>query len=1500
MARLHDANEVLPVYNKRPGKVSQVPRRRKSKGEKKDDIPVDPRKIEAKLALRDLARESNARIGETLANFEDFVRKDKRFLRSGKTGDAYQAASEAFEDAEFLFTEVDRITDEQVDSMEEMNKWFNNNIEEGSLMEAEFLDAEEESKGLTDLLETSERVKMDYLYTAANAGNNMKKIFGNVKKAAEDGVKNAVAHAEQHVAEMEKHKKEKRRLQIIGALHHHRATKNTAGAAEPFEEKEEATKGPKPNVKGLLGAASKFKTKKKVKEPEVEEREPEESDLDYYNRTRKDKIVSESEEEEEEVVEEEDDEFKELLDQIATMKAEMDELKKQKKEDETKVKMAEAKVDQLTQKFAAYRQDTDNKEVNFRRQKASLNEQLMRESTRAREKELEERAKFEAETFIHKSANRKGAEASEIKEKALRKEIHGLQDKLQKLIVVKEKQDEELEELRIEVAKPKIEPEEYERVCQLQRETDDALAVLQTEFGQFKIDAAQEKKMLEQKIFDAQEETEKERQKVQETLKRALAAEKQVENLEKEVKNLEQKLIEAEEEKIRAVAEERERGEKLLAEQVLKTEAETARADAAEEEVERLEAEIEDLKIQHAKEVEKLTNRIETLEHEVDVLKEFATDIMGSAIELTSKGGEQCRVIIEEHYRADKLKKYIEVGNSEPDEEAILDSSKLDGMPIVAEILHVAVDLTSASHADVEEYGKLVSDFDSGKSLRDLIFAVENTTAVKTGLIEAPESTKAIDKRLEESQKSIDKCRVRLATSGDITADKAKKYIKAGIDTAMTALISNKTDRAANRVQIRDDARKLAKEKAEALLACLRGDREEAYAHADSLATPLVQTSQLLHRLRYYLETSWEDEKEDADVLIAEVHKLESNNVVRKMVGECFDLALPKLKKKPVNDLVALIIQRRNIVRSIRLGRVDDPPLKPEKIKKLNNNLKAVVEKMSKLRASMKSMVDVSDEHFDWYFPFMGKLEHTDDMLGLVDRGEQHEAKRLEIGGEIEKIENAQNGVLGELQKHRTKKSAERVQSRNVAIAEKVEKTKALIESLELGVERRNGAITITLDQIKLLKKALTDHSILLQKLKVHAGSHGKIHERGKLVAAAHKLELESTIVTSIVGPCIDLRAAEKKIIKILRDTQMVVYENMLRLSYETDEKEREAIKSSLEKGFETVRKSKSDFIRSGGMCDLMDEENATRDQENDVQQHLNAEADLATLTLQLQLDPGSQSLMEQVQLATNNVESLSMTIVKRRQSLAMVLFDFEDEEAKKPSPLQLERDALKVKLEATETEYEQSKVTWEGEKTTLTEDLSETKTSLEEAMKELMRLQATDIDTVLDNQSKERFALAMLSFKIEDAIRYLSRQAPLSAESSKPQIPSKKNMWIANRTKVQNVNVPEGVEVKERDQSDLTPPLVSKEVQTLLKHIEKNNFTIGQVCDTFRSFRDIDSAQQYCYCSPVSILLQCLVLYVVLSCLPPFFATTVRSLWTTGQALRLQWATLRGMTALP
>ena len=76
-----------------------------------------------------------------------------------------------------------------------------------------------------------------------------------------------------------------------------------------------------------------------------------------------------------------------------------------------------------------------------------LEEQLVREASRAREKELEERAKFEQEQFIAKSANRKGAKVAEIKEK-LRDEIHALQDQIAKLEHVVDDQNLELVDLR--------------------------------------------------------------------------------------------------------------------------------------------------------------------------------------------------------------------------------------------------------------------------------------------------------------------------------------------------------------------------------------------------------------------------------------------------------------------------------------------------------------------------------------------------------------------------------------------------------------------------------------------------------------------------------------------------------------------------------------------------------------------------------------------------------------------------------------------------------------------------------------------------------------------------------------------------------------------------------------------------------------------------------------------------------------------------------------------
>ena len=88
------------------------------------------------------------------------------------------------------------------------------------------------------------------------------------------------------------------------------------------------------------------------------------------------------------------------------------------------VRIAQTNREKTLADFAKYKANSAEKELLMNRKITRLEEQLIRESSRAREKELEERAKFEQEQFIATSANRKGAKVAEIKEKKLRDEIH--------------------------------------------------------------------------------------------------------------------------------------------------------------------------------------------------------------------------------------------------------------------------------------------------------------------------------------------------------------------------------------------------------------------------------------------------------------------------------------------------------------------------------------------------------------------------------------------------------------------------------------------------------------------------------------------------------------------------------------------------------------------------------------------------------------------------------------------------------------------------------------------------------------------------------------------------------------------------------------------------------------------------------------------------------------------------------------------------------------------
>jgi hypothetical protein len=1386
MSRLKEDLEVV-LTNRKPGKVTA----RKRKNGKPIQVPVDSKRIDEKLSLRDRAKAANERIGQELRDFNEFLRQDKHYLRGGKVGDSFAKATEAFEDTGFLFTALDNLAEEQMDMLDDMNKWFGHNVAEGQDMESEFQDAEEETKGVDLLLENADLVKKDYMYVASAASRNMTKIFANLKHSAEAGVKQARVDAENHLKDIQQHKKDKRRLLIVGALHHHRSTK-----PQVVEEVEP----PPPEVAPIETGA------------EEQSGVVTNEDAEEVNIAPSAKVAENDE----------DDEFADLLRQVNALQEEVSALKKAAKEDVVKVKMAEAGKEKVKQEFEDYKLMTENKELALRRQIAQKADQLVREAVRARERENEERAKFEAETFVAKSANRKGTEVAKIREEAMRAEIQGLKDKITKLTKVNEAQLVELEELREEVAKPKIEPEEYERVCQLQRETDDALAVLQQEFNQFKMDVQIEKKALEDKILQCQEATEKMRLEAQENLERALKAEKQIVVHEKEIEKLKQDLIEAEQEKIRAVAAEKERGEKLLAEQVEKTNIERDRADRAEAEVDRLEAEIEDLKIKHAAEVEKLENEIERLVLQVEVLSGFGDKIVDVAVTLTSKGGERCKTIINEHYRADKLKHYIEVGATLDNESELLDSTEADRSSTIAEIVHVGIDMTTAVKEDVEEYGITYAEYDALNARRDFIEMVESEPAVLQGLVTCPDSTQSIDGKISALKSQIRESRTKMSASAETKAPPLDEALDAA---AVEVLVDSKAERAAARVQTRDAARRAEKEKAAALLRCLRADRDEGYAKADDLLPRLIQTTFLLHKLRYYLETAWDDEKDEADELVAQVHNLQSDHFVRTVVGECFDFASIDLKNGPLDALVDLMVKRHNLVRTIRLGSVDNPPLASKEKKCFHSSLKTVIEQIADTRKQMKSSIDDPPESFDRYFPYIGKLEHMQDMMGLIEG--QDEDQKQSVTEEIEKISSNQQSILQDLQKDRLLRSKQRQEARNKSIEEKSGKTKALIASLELGIERRNAVLENDYQQIKVLQKTLSSYATLLQKLRVHAGTHGKVYERRKLVAAANKLELSSAAVFNTYGPSVDMRHVSAKVVDEMLNLQIRIYRGMAQLNIEDDPETRRTINTQLSEQTKAVHALKLSMFKVAGFPDTMSA--APRDItkpgiavpeiDDDVAQHLQEELTLAESLIRELFGPdGGENSTQAKEDMSNTVLQLAQAIVKRRHALSADVFDFLDEEAKKPSPLLLERNALKKKLDLLVKEYDGSKEAWDAERSTLAASLATSEASLQATMEELAKLQATDIDSILANMTTERYGIATLMVKIEEATRALGRL--VSPAGPKPVQPSKKIMWVVNRTRVQSQ--PADMEIREKDKSDLTPLITSADVQAILKNGEK------------------------------------------------------------------------------
>jgi len=133
------------LTNRKPGKVTA----RKRKNGKPIQVPVDSKRIDDKLSLRDRAKAANERIGQELRDFNEFLRQDKHYLRGGKVGDSFAKATEAFEDTGFLFTALDNLAEEQMDMLDDMNNGLDTTSRRGKTWKANSKTRKRKQKGLT-------------------------------------------------------------------------------------------------------------------------------------------------------------------------------------------------------------------------------------------------------------------------------------------------------------------------------------------------------------------------------------------------------------------------------------------------------------------------------------------------------------------------------------------------------------------------------------------------------------------------------------------------------------------------------------------------------------------------------------------------------------------------------------------------------------------------------------------------------------------------------------------------------------------------------------------------------------------------------------------------------------------------------------------------------------------------------------------------------------------------------------------------------------------------------------------------------------------------------------------------------------------------------------------------------------------------------------------------------------------------------------------------------
>jgi hypothetical protein len=1102
------------AYSGDSSKKKSKKRRRQTKPEKKR-MPVNEGGVEAKLQIRDQARDCNNRVEVALTQFNQLLNKDHYRLqgRHAGTGSSYKVLEQIKNETSVLTVNLDRIGWERDEVMEDLGNWMADRSGEAASMDAQLrnqlLDSQERA---TELVKESISDMVSRMELVSETSSALHKIFDRTVETAAREIKEGVKKGAEIAVAYEKEKMVASRRAMKRALH----------------ENEERNKDGEPASDDNNAVTKANEALKAQPDPEV---------LSFIAK------------------------FKACRDRMRKAEGQIRKFELASFASQDKFNRATEEWEELKKKMSAKIKESQDA-------LRLAEKKLERAHMKAREKEVRDRKQNETTSFIEKKSKRKGTEM-------LKMQIITLKTRVQELEQEVDSTENKMEELRMEI-RDLQEKLESTKDMVTRAEYDDIKRQL-FEASDLVTDARAETVAAQKDTADAKAETEKAYEEKAMVLDQLAKAKAKISEQDAEIAKLNIAVEQAAEEKKRALAQQKAEYEKLLEEEKEKTEIQRKRAQEAEEAAEKMQDRIDELdqQIIEIKEVHKeemealreeqrlfvenlraeheeekrrmekqfaaakkiLEDKISRFEEDMNMIKTSTAEIISAALnEFKLETAQLTKTAVLLYGRSERLRKLAEVGLRPPDQENVTLTET-----VVSLLVGSAIDLSEVSCDDVTNLAETSSNLRLNTAYMNILNVAARTEAYDQGLLDYihfvnGKLSEDLVSNLSDQNENAVKLFYEKHSAIAMNSDEIRKsQLPNSPDDKIDAvtLIDCRTNATKKRLAQRKAREGAAKRQGETLLAlkqCLVEESKRCEEARDTLCKLDVECG----KVQYYLETGGLEEGSPS--LSQVLESLRSCRVNSTTVADMALLGPNVLITHPSIslDLVqstsqafsSVIRNFRNLKIAIIENGAGTDGGEPHVVKEVRQKILDCSDNLQKKRKELAIAAELESSEIEQLINLVFEIQK--DEASLISYGSSMQEMQETLESNEARTSDNRNGILEILVDASKEQSNGRVKYRDKMLAEQEGAMLEKVETLEAALELSSQVYENLRSHTQSLRCELAKAESLKGRLCDFIGSSGQLGDQDKLIEQVRNTR--SSWVDEAIGVGIELSGISNKV----------------------------------------------------------------------------------------------------------------------------------------------------------------------------------------------------------------------------------------------------------------------------------------------------------------------------------------------------------------------------------